>query len=301
MKMAPALSILIVLSLILLMLSEIAALFPLYLPWQVTLSKQFGYILLILLFLIVCYTFTVLKFRVFILLAIAFAVSTISELLGTAYGFITGQQFYYTASYLGYKVLGLVPLSILLLWTIIIMLAYAITNLIDPANFFSLKNTLNVGSFAYVILLATLDGFLAMNLDMILDPVHVRYGAWVWPEGGAYFGIPISNFIAWFFVAFITTLIFRIYCLPRPFKQEVDIFFFAPVVGYAIVGVVEYGILSYMMGHAEYAIVGISVMFPFIAIAVLSYRLKKYKADFASIPRNIARDSHPIGREGADE
>ena len=148
MKMASAASILIVLTLIVLTLSEIARFLPVYLPWQVTFSEQFGYILLVLLVFVVCYAFTFLKSRVFVLLVIAFAVSTISELLGTAYGFITGQQFYYTASYLGYKVLGLVPFSVLLLWTIIIMLAYAITNLIDPAYFFSLKNTLNIGSLA---------------------------------------------------------------------------------------------------------------------------------------------------------
>ncbi len=300
MKMASATSVLIVLTLIVLTLSEIAGFLPMSFPWQKTLSEQFGYILLVLLVFVVCFAFTFLRSRVFVLLVITFTVSTISELLGTAYGFITGQQFYYTASNLGYKVLGLVPFSVLLLWTIIIMLAYAITNLLDPGYFFSLKNTLNISSLAYVLLLSTLDGFLAMNLDMILDPVHVRSGGWVWPDGGAYFGIPISNFVAWFFIAFITTLIFRIYCLPRPFKQEVDIFFFAPVVGYAAIGIVLYGILSRVIGHIEYAVIGISVMFPFIAVAALSYRLKRSTVDFSDAKEHRER-LLAVGKGGADE
>jgi putative membrane protein len=241
-----------------------------------------------------------LKFRVFLLLGIAFAAGALSELLGTTYGWIYGQRYYYTASFLGYKVFGRVPFSILLLWTIIIMLAYSITNIIDPANFFSLKKTLNVRSFAYVLLLSTLDGFLAMNLDLILDPIYVGFRAWVWPEGGAYFGVPISNFLGWFFVAFAATLIFRIYSLNKPYEIEVDLYYLAPLIAYAIMGIVKYGILSHVIGHIEYAVIGISVMFPFIAIATLSYRLKKFKAHLSSVPRAVASRSRPCDTEEVD-
>ena len=289
------------LALILLTLSEIAAFLPTHFQYQITFAKQFGYILLVLLIFTIFYASTVLKFRVFLLLGIAFAAGALSELLGTTYGWVYGQRYYYTASFLGYKVFGRIPFSILLLWTIIIMLAYSITNIIDPANFFSLKKTLNIRSFAYVLLLSTLDGFLAMNLDLILDPIYVGFGAWVWPEGGAYFGVPISNFLGWFFVAFTATLIFRIYSLNRPYKIEVDLYYLAPVIAYAIMGIVKYGIVSNVAGHVEYAIIGISVMFPFIAIATLSYRLKKSKADLSSVTRGVASCSRPCDTEEVDD
>ena len=288
------------LALILLTLSEIAAFLPTHFQYQMTFANQFGCILLILLIFTIFYASTVLKFRVFLLLGIAFAAGGLSELLGTTYGWIYGQRYYYTATFLGYKLFGRVPFSILLLWTIIIMLAYSITNIIDPANFFSLKKTLNFRSFAYVLLLSTLDGFLAMNLDLILDPIYVGFGAWVWPAGGAYFGVPISNFLGWFFVAFAATLIFRIYSLNKPYEIEVDLYYLAPVIAYAIMGIVKYGILSHVIGHIEYAVIGFSAMFPFIAIATLSYRLKKSKVHLSSVPTAFTSRSRPCDTEEVD-
>jgi putative membrane protein len=46
-------------------------------------------------------------------------------------------------------------------------------------------------------------------LDIIIDPVALRGDRWYlgqiygYPEGGVYFGVPISNFIGWFVVGFI--------------------------------------------------------------------------------------------------
>jgi len=286
-KAISAVNVLIIVSLTVLALSEIAGIVPTYLPHQTAFAKQFGYILVLF---VVFHALRNLKFRAPIFLGIAFAAGALSELLGTTYGWIYGQRYYYTASD---KVFGLVPLSVLLTWVAVIYLAYSITNIIDPAkNLLALKKVVRVGSFIYVLLLSTLDGFLAMNLDMILDPVYVRSGGWVWQDGGAYFGVPISNFIGWFFVAFAATFIFRVYSLRKPFDtaQKIDFIFFAPVIAYAIFGIVKYGVLSYVMGHTEYAVVGISVMFPFIAIATLSYQLKRSTPESTPISLDITKD-----------
>src|SRR3989304_4490287 len=48
-----------------------------------------------------------------------------------------------------------------------------------------------------------LSGLLMMLLDVVIDPVAVRGDRWVlgriffYPEGGAYFGVPLSNFLGW--------------------------------------------------------------------------------------------------------
>ena len=34
-------------------------------------------------------------------------------------------------------------------------------------------------------------------LDGVLDPAAAAVGFWVWPDGGAYYGIPLSNYIGW--------------------------------------------------------------------------------------------------------
>jgi len=65
-------------------------------------------------------------------------------------------------------------------------------------------------------------------------------------------------------------------------------------------GIVKYGIVSHIIGHVEYAIIGISVMFPFMAIATLSYRLKKSKADLSSVTRGVASQSRPCDKEEVD-
>ena len=294
-KAITAVNVLVIVTLTILTLSEIAGIVPVYLQHQITFAKQFGYILVLF---VVFHALRSLKFRAPIFLGLAFAAGALSELLGTTYGWIYGQRYYYTASD---KVFGLVPFSVLITWIAVIYLAYSITNIIDPAkNLLALKKVEPVGSIAYVLLLSTLDGFLAMNLDMILDPVYVRSGGWVWRDGGAYFGVPISNFIGWFFVAFAATLIFRYYSLRKPFDttQKINFIFFTPVIAYAIFGIVKYGILSYVMGHTEYAVIGIAVMFPFIAIATLSYQLKRSTPASTSISLDITKDINYIQTEG---
>ncbi|MGI9188026.1 MAG: carotenoid biosynthesis protein [Gaiellales bacterium] len=39
--------------------------------------------------------------------------------------------------------------------------------------------------------------------DVALDPQMVGLGIWVWPNGGAYHGIPLVNFLGWFAVGFV--------------------------------------------------------------------------------------------------
>jgi putative membrane protein len=51
-----------------------------------------------------------------------------------------------------------------------------------------------------------LSGMLMMLLDVVIDPVAVRGDRWFlgrifyYPEGGPYFGVPLSNFLGWFAV-----------------------------------------------------------------------------------------------------
>ena len=40
--------------------------------------------------------------------------------------------------------------------------------------------------------------------------------AWIWRDGGRFFGVPLSNFVGWYFTAFLFYLAFAIYCRKRP-------------------------------------------------------------------------------------
>ena len=51
-----------------------------------------------------------------------------------------------------------------------------------------------------VLLKTGLCALYLMAIDLFLDPLGVSSGAWTWPEGGLYFGIPLLNFAGWFVV-----------------------------------------------------------------------------------------------------
>ncbi|QXE00236.1 carotenoid biosynthesis protein [Terribacillus sp. DMT04] len=44
-------------------------------------------------------------------------------------------------------------------------------------------------------------------IDLILDPVALAWDFWQWNEGGFYYGIPATNFITWFILAAVLSLL----------------------------------------------------------------------------------------------
>ena len=61
---------------------------------------------------------------------------------------------------------------------------------------------------------AVLAGFLMMMLDVVMDPAAVRGDRWFlgpifyYPAGGAYFGVPLSNFAGWWLVGTVAVAAF---------------------------------------------------------------------------------------------
>ncbi len=63
-----------------------------------------------------------------------------------------------------------------------------------------------------------LSGALMMTwLDVVIDPLTIHGDRWFlgrmyyYPEGGIYFGVPLSNFVGWFLVGTITTRFFQLW------------------------------------------------------------------------------------------
>jgi hypothetical protein len=56
-------------------------------------------------------------------------------------------------------------------------------------------------------------GLLALNIDLALDAVAIRFGFWDWGQGlrFQYFGVTYANFWAWFWVIFFFSLGYRIF------------------------------------------------------------------------------------------
>jgi uncharacterized membrane protein len=90
---------------------------------------------------------------------------------------------------------GTVPLAVVFAWLLVMLTAGPVaTLLLCPIR----------SHCARWALTAPLAALLAVVLDLLIEPVAVHIeGYWTWRDGGLYYGIPISNFIAWFVVALI--------------------------------------------------------------------------------------------------
>lgn len=209
------------------------------------------------------------KTGIFFILALLFG--SVPEIIGVVYGTIFGHYYYNPA--LTPFVFGVVPLTTVISWMVILYIAYTVSDIVikSGSNKPSFRRDHFLYTFVAIVLLAMISGFVAANLDMIIDPVVVTTQGWIWIDGGPYFGIPISNFVGWFLVAFSATLIFRfIESLMKEDSTEenysgLDL----AVIGIYIMFFVIYGLSALLLGHEEYLLIGTTTMGPFIIIGLL--------------------------------
>ncbi len=123
--------------------------------------------------------------------ALVFAIPYASEFVGVLTGVPYGSY-----RYMGMQpwLFGLVPIFILIAWIHIGYLSIATT-------------TLGLGRSS--LWLAPLDGLLAAAWDVMVDPLAVRAGFWVWLSPGGLYGVPLSNFFGWWLVVTLLSLAAR--------------------------------------------------------------------------------------------
>ena len=120
----------------------------------------------------------------FALAGLAFAVGLLSEIVGVHTGFPFSTYAYTDA--LQPQLAG-VPIVIPLAWA---MMAYPAWRVGELIGWSPLARAL--------IAAGALTAW-----DVALDPQMVGLGIWEWPNGGAYHGIPLVNFLGWFGVGFV--------------------------------------------------------------------------------------------------
>ncbi|HNK63130.1 MAG TPA: carotenoid biosynthesis protein [Anaerolineales bacterium] len=129
------------------------------------------------------------------LLASAFVVSLTFESVGVLTGLVYG-PYHYTPK-LGFLFLGLVPLIIPVAWFMMMYPSFVIADWIIPAK--------AAGRSALV---AAIGAVIMTAWDVVMDPVMVSGGHWVWDVNGPYFGIPLQNFSGWWLTTFVTFAVF---------------------------------------------------------------------------------------------
>lgn len=138
--------------------------------------------------------------RALLLLALSSLVGGGSEWLALKTGLPFG-RYSYTAL-LGPRLWGELPVLIPLAWFT------ACTGALLPAQRLAARPGMVA---AYAALLVTL-------YDLVLDPAMTTgFAAWRWHDGGAYYGIPLTNFLAWFAVSALIVFVFGlVYRVRRP-------------------------------------------------------------------------------------
>jgi carotene biosynthesis associated membrane protein len=138
--------------------------------------------------------------------AFAYLVSAASELVGTSTGWPFGNYAY--TDYLGYRLVDHVPYTIPLSWFYMGLASYFLARLVVWLIGHRLSQTSREVS---TILLGA---YFVVVWDLVLDPAMahedlvVRF--WEWEVEGAYFGMPIQNYVGWAFTAVLFTALGRL-------------------------------------------------------------------------------------------
>lgn len=127
----------------------------------------------------------------------SFMISLLLEIIGTNKGLIFG-KYTYEPSLCPGPMIKNVPILIAISWTGLIYMALVCAMMLIDG---SVVNTIRV---SHILLSA----FLVTILDLVLDPIAVDEGRWFWEMPGKYYGVPIKNFIGWFFNCSLILLLF---------------------------------------------------------------------------------------------
>ncbi len=146
--------------------------------------------------------------RSLIIFGLSFIIAFTAEALGVNFGLVFGN--YYYTKMLGVSLFG-VPLLAALAWEPIVYAAFCISDMLSPR----LASVSPLFKHKTAPIWAAAIGALATTAwDMMIDPIAVSQGWWVWVGGGPYVpyvanGVPIQNFMGWLGVAFVINLIYR--------------------------------------------------------------------------------------------
>lgn len=138
---------------------------------------------------------------------ICLVIGNITENLGVRTGFPFGH--YYFTDGMGPK-LFVVPLLMGPAYMGMGYLAWTLGRLILGPHI----GDILTGSRVVTVPLAA--SFIMVAWDLVIDPTLSTIGHyWIWPQGGAYFGVPATNFFGWFLTNYLIYQAFALYLRRR--------------------------------------------------------------------------------------
>jgi uncharacterized membrane protein len=176
---------------------------------------------------------------------LAFISSLAIELVGSVTGAVFGS--YRHESIMPGRLFGLVPLVVPFGWYVIAYLSFATAATVLPKDSARLVRTISATA-------------LFVAYDLVADPNHLYRGSWSYPGGGAYYGIPVQNFVAW---AAVGLLIFSILGLIQPQRESASETKELPLglVAYAAVMLHEGLFAMFISRHRGAGVIGFAATF----------------------------------------
>jgi putative membrane protein len=202
-----------------------------------------------------------------LMLGLSFSVAFLAEALGVNFGLVFGKYHYSPA--LGVSLFG-VPFLAALAWEPIVYAAFCISDLLSAGWAESKNKPITI---VLMVWLAMISALATTAWDLMIDPIAVSQGWWVWEEGGAYMpyvanGVPITNFMGWLGVAFLINLIYRKISAGIPTRnRSISLSLYGPLMLYLSLFLTSFGVALSILKRPEAGLIGMLAMGPFLLVA----------------------------------
>lgn len=144
-----------------------------------------------------------------VLFAICLAVTFAMENLGSTTGLIFGRYHFVVGADLPH--IGVIPIIVGPLWFGMGYFAWVVAGTLLGGADRHLNRPLNL------IVLPLVAALVMTQWDLVMDaPESTISRAWIWHDGGAYFGVPLTNFFGWLLTAWLFYQLFALYLARRP-------------------------------------------------------------------------------------
>src|SRR4030088_760191 len=96
--------------------------------------------------------------------------------------------------------------------------------------------------------------FVMVMWDLTFDPrASTIEHQWIWEQGGGYFGVPLSNYLGWFFTVYLFLQLFALFVRFRPGNEMAETFprshYAQALLTYAVMGLAP--VLTFMIGGSN--------------------------------------------------
>ncbi len=115
------------------------------------------------------------------------------------------------------------------------------------------------GSWFTTFAVPFIASFMMVAWDLGMDPTNstIRH-SWIWEQGGGYFGVPLTNYLGWFFTVYVFFQLFALYLRLRKASRDEEeptlprSYYAQAIVMYAVIGLTF--VVNYLVGSTNMAI-----------------------------------------------